>query len=102
MSNGRARAALSEPSMQSRIRHLEHLVQVLKSQRRDTTDTSTQDPQPTLRAKAEEDEDKIPCLRFRETVGNLINDLRYVDGANWETILEDVSTYYRDDNAQAC
>ncbi|KAH8890490.1 hypothetical protein GQ53DRAFT_177655 [Thozetella sp. PMI_491] len=88
----RTKGTLSEPSMQARIRHLEHLVQVLKSQRRDGAEPGPPSgPQPPDGGHSEDEDRQIVCKVLNETAGHIVDDLRYVDSANWEAILDDIT-----------
>ncbi|KAK0611451.1 hypothetical protein B0T14DRAFT_530400 [Immersiella caudata] len=79
----RAKPQISEPALQARLKHLEHLVQVLKSQRREP---------------AEDALDELPpeVIRSSTKAGLSVDDQRYVDAANWESILDDVTVLTRD------
>lgn len=72
--------------MQARLKHLEHLVHVLKSQKRDTTEGN---PVPTIQSKPSDDE-PLPGLCEKKLAGVITNDRRYFEAANWESILDDV------------
>ena len=87
------RQNLGDPSLQARLRHLEHLVQVLKSQRRDNPEAnSTANSNPLNPEPAEDDEPPLQCERLNETAGHMVDESRYVHSTNWEAILDDVRT----------
>ncbi len=78
--------------MQARPRHLERLVQVLKSQRRENSEAGS-NPGPgesTNGQDADDEEPPITCKKLSETAGYMVDDLRYVNSTNWEAILDDV------------
>ncbi|KAK1753729.1 fungal-specific transcription factor domain-containing protein [Echria macrotheca] len=81
----RSRPPLSDMALQNRLKHLEHLVQVLKSQRRDAPEVS-QDP------------DNLPpeFVRYTEKAALRPDDHTYVDSAHWESVLDDITTLTRD------
>ncbi|KAK4195438.1 hypothetical protein QBC40DRAFT_289059 [Triangularia verruculosa] len=86
----RSKPVANDSAVQARLRHLEHLVQVLKAQRRENipAETST-----GLGADGDDfQDDDLPRLsaRVRETAGMILSDLRYVDASHWESILSDV------------
>ena len=92
--SARSRQPVNESTLQARLRHLEHLVQMLKSQKRDV------DKAPDV----EEDSQDVPdandavpglvdeptCIQFKETAGPIVDDVRYLHGANWEGVLDEV------------
>ncbi|KAK3994371.1 fungal-specific transcription factor domain-containing protein [Cladorrhinum sp. PSN332] len=92
--NPRSRALPNEAAVQARLKHLEHLVHVLKAQKRDSSNTvaSYSNPPREGRPEDEFDDDEFPalCARVRETAGNIVGELRYVDQSHWETILNDL------------
>ncbi|KAK0713694.1 fungal-specific transcription factor domain-containing protein [Lasiosphaeria miniovina] len=105
---GLARAAASasprgikpatDSALQARLKHLEHIVQVLKSQRRWAGDTAL-----TVGSEGDQQDDDygegenqfLPrCLK--ETAGLVTEDQRYIDNANWEAILDHITTLTSD------
>lgn len=93
-SSARSKFLTNESAVQSRLKHLEHLVQVLKAQRRgnganEPSEAPVREPLPE-----EEFEDEVLLTlgqRVRETAGNIFGEMRYVDSSHWEAILSDVS-----------
>lgn len=71
--------------MHARLKHLEHLVQVLKSQKREAAEANT------ATASSPNDDEPLPSHCDRKLAGVLTDDKRYVEAANWESILDDVS-----------
>lgn len=105
VSGSAARAKiLHDAPLQSRLRHLEHLVQVLKAQRRDSisgTGNASKAIQPdeTSTAKNDsfgKDDAGAQCRRIPTTAGPIIDDIRYIDNANWEAILADLTELTND------
>jgi hypothetical protein len=72
---------MGEPALQARLKHLEHLVQVLKSQRREPVDEAR-----------EHEELPVEFILSTEKAGLRAEDRRYVDSTNWESIIDDVSS----------
>ncbi|KAK3936842.1 hypothetical protein QBC46DRAFT_268874 [Diplogelasinospora grovesii] len=93
-SNGqRPKASTSDATLQARLRHLEHLVQVLKSQRRDNPEPAPVSPV----GESQNAEHRITHgCNFNESAGHIVGDLRYVDAANWEAILDDIADLTND------
>lgn len=90
----RPRQSVNETTLQARLRHLEHLVQVLKSQKRDPdkipdVDEDSQDV-PDANEAVPGLVDEPTCIQFKETAGPIVDDVRYLHGANWEGLLEEV------------
>ncbi|KAK4209103.1 hypothetical protein QBC37DRAFT_59085 [Rhypophila decipiens] len=88
----RGKVPAGEPAMHSRLKHLEHLVQVLKSQKRDAAESSTvaaASPKP-------EDDERLPAHCDNKLAGVLTEDKRYVEAANWESILDDIVSLTND------
>lgn len=105
VSHPRARPpALNEATLQGRLRHLEHLVQVLKSQRKDSAAGPPREVVDARDVQAEESteaaqgplSDDFACKEFRETAGPIHEDQRYFHGANWEGILDDITKLTND------
>ncbi|KAJ9133395.1 Fungal specific transcription factor domain-containing protein [Pleurostoma richardsiae] len=92
----RPRQPTSESTLQARLKHLERLVQVLKSQRKDSSSRRGSEAQDVL---VDYDDEMEPgpnigneaCQQFKETAGPIVDDLRYISGANWEAILDDIT-----------
>lgn len=80
VSTSRAKGSPGDSALQARLRHLEHLVQVLKSQRRAPADGPL-------------DEDNLPVefVRYTEKAGLRAEDQRYLHADNWESIVDEVS-----------
>jgi hypothetical protein len=107
-SSGAARSnrTLNDAPLQSRLRHLEHLVQILKAQRRDGTTVPTDPskdgsgpPGETSNAPSDglvDDNGGATCVRVNTTAGPIVEDLRYLDSANWEAILDQLSLLTND------
>ena len=75
----RPKPQLSEQALQTRLKHLERLIQVLRSQRRDHEED------------AQVSEDHPPeIVEMAEKAGLRPGDQRYLDGASWESIMEEV------------
>lgn len=78
----RPRPPHGDSALQARLKHLEHLVQVLRSQQRRTgPDDKAPDP------------DDLPreVVALAEKAGLRPGDQRYLDGANWESIMEEIT-----------
>ncbi|KAK4465034.1 fungal-specific transcription factor domain-containing protein [Cladorrhinum samala] len=91
--NTRSKQLPNESAIQSRLKHLEHLVQVLKAQRRGNGASKASDVPVTEPLPEEESEDEVlPTLgqRVRETAENIFGEMRYVDSSHWEAILSDL------------
>ncbi|KAK3314193.1 fungal-specific transcription factor domain-containing protein [Apodospora peruviana] len=88
----RAKGPTSESAMQARLKHLEHLVQVLKSQKRDNADAAG------AREGLTADDEPLPppCKDIGKTAGFMVDAVRYVDGTNWESILDDITILTKD------
>lgn len=96
----RHRPPANDLTLQGRLRHLEHLVSVLKSQKReaggDTQAGSGDGPlhpadDPNLPPRPSTSDPRYSTAV--DTAGSLVGNSRYVDSANWEAILEDVGTH---------
>ncbi|KAK3367621.1 hypothetical protein B0H63DRAFT_529337 [Podospora didyma] len=91
-------------ALQARLKHLEHIIQVLKTQRRDTTDATTGQRLPASSAQdgllehgqAQQEETQDDRERAASAAGLMIEDLKYVDKVHWEAILEDISVLTND------
>ncbi|KAK0750568.1 fungal-specific transcription factor domain-containing protein [Schizothecium vesticola] len=70
-----------DSALQARLKHLEHLVHVLRSQQRRTGPDKPPDP------------DDLPreVVELAEKAGLRPGDQRYLDGANWESIMEEIT-----------
>ncbi|KAK4223087.1 hypothetical protein QBC38DRAFT_447697 [Podospora fimiseda] len=92
--NPRSRQLPTDAAVQARLKHLEHLVHVLKAQRRDNSNTAASSSNQPRDGQQEDDfeNDELPqlCASARETAGNIVGELRYVDQSHWETILSDL------------
>ena len=87
-------------SGQERLRHLEHLVAVMRRQLAERGVNSEDSPTPSKPPTAAKPpaDPKIPetpgdlsGVTVPTPAGSLVGDLRFVDAANWEAILDDVS-----------
>ena len=91
----RIRSLAGDPdALQARLRHLEHLVLVLKSQRRSLTghESAAHLTQGNVCPRDDPEHDPLlVCPVVRNPAGVIGQDLRYVDSANWEAVLDDVS-----------
>ncbi|KAK5659355.1 hypothetical protein OQA88_1448 [Cercophora sp. LCS_1] len=83
--NARAKANTSDSALQARLRHLEHLVQVLKSQHRAPGHGSL-------------GEDNLPIefVRYTEKAGLRSEDQRYLHADDWESIVDEITILTRD------
>ncbi|KAK4164648.1 putative fungal-specific transcription factor [Cladorrhinum sp. PSN259] len=93
--NSRSKTLPNEAAVQARLKHLEHLVHVLKAQKRDNNANGTPSSANTPRERRPEEEfedEVLPTFgdRVKETAGNIFGELRYVDQSHWETILSDL------------
>ncbi|KAK4653421.1 hypothetical protein QC762_507140 [Podospora pseudocomata] len=87
----RSKPAANDSAVHARLRHLEHLVQVLKAQRREAVPVeSTAGVAADFGDDFQEDDLPRISARVRETAGMILSDLRYVDASHWESILSDV------------
>lgn len=105
----RAQAAISQrggrsPPMdsngQERLRYLEHLVTVLRRQLAERGGSSEDSSASSAKAagakpptdtKLPETPGDLSGVKITTPAGNLVGDLRFVDAANWEAILDDVT-----------
>lgn len=85
---------------QERLRYLEHLVTVLRRQLAErggsSEDSSASSAKvagakPPTDTKLPETPGDLSGVKITTPAGNLVGDLRFVDAANWEAILDDVS-----------
>ena len=87
----RPKPTANESTLQARLRHLEHLVQVLKAQRKDV-EGENRDPDDAIEAVPGL-VDESTCIEFKETAGPIVDDERYLHGANWEGVLDEVRSH---------
>ncbi|KAK3319869.1 fungal-specific transcription factor domain-containing protein [Cercophora scortea] len=95
----------SDTNMQARLKHLERLVQVLKSQRRENHEVPYVEPASSLSildsqgqsiAELKATDYESRCTELKKTHGVLVGDYRYVDAANWEAILDEITKLTND------
>ncbi|KAK0736649.1 hypothetical protein B0T21DRAFT_367308 [Apiosordaria backusii] len=86
----RSKPTANESAVQARLRHLEHLVQVLKAQRRENAPAESSANIGTDGDDFHDDDLPRISARVREIAGMILSDLRYVDASHWESILSDV------------
>ncbi|KAK0649330.1 fungal-specific transcription factor domain-containing protein [Cercophora newfieldiana] len=79
----RAKPQVKDSAFQARLKHLEHLVHVLKSQRREPLEDASDELPPDI-------------VRSSAKAGLSADDKRYVDATNWESILDDITVLTRD------
>lgn len=96
----------------ARLRHLEHMVQVLKAQVRreesggadvpassstDTTGVSPMPPSPSVRSISQETQSNAASTTdhpaAKGTVGAMADQTRYVEVIHWEAVLDEVGTH---------
>ncbi len=87
---------LNELSLQARVRHLEHVVHVLKAEHKTKQATVAEPPssssQPASGEGVDEELVAVDRRRFTETAGPIVQGSRYISSTNWEAILDDVSS----------
>ncbi|KAB5513167.1 fungal-specific transcription factor domain-containing protein [Coniochaeta sp. 2T2.1] len=87
----------SATPLQSRVRHLERLAQVLKAQRNNSKDGGQAEGTRTARSDGLVDDlAGCTCPRVATTAGPIVDDLRYLNSANWEAIIDDLATLTND------
>ncbi|KAK0724148.1 fungal-specific transcription factor domain-containing protein [Lasiosphaeris hirsuta] len=99
----RAKAPLGESALIARLKHLEHIVLVLKSQRRESVDSPSnsgsalgRSPNPAADPKHDKPEQFPQDWLLYGKKATLTADQRYVDSATWESVLDDITTLTRD------
>lgn len=86
---------LNELSLQARVRHLEHVVHVLKAEHKSKQTTVAEPPSSSQPGSGEGVDEELVAVdhkRFTETAGPIVQGSRYISSTNWEAILDDVSS----------
>ncbi|KAB5533447.1 fungal-specific transcription factor domain-containing protein [Coniochaeta sp. 2T2.1] len=87
----------SAAPLQARVHHLERLVQVLKAQQKDSKDDGQAEGKRNLWSDGLVDDlAGCTCPRMATTAGPIVDDLRYLNSANWEAIIDDLATLTND------
>ncbi|KAK0610651.1 hypothetical protein B0T17DRAFT_500453 [Bombardia bombarda] len=87
----RPRPSANDATLQGRLKHLERLVHVLKAQQK-----TIPNPNPDAEPEEIHDFNLKPGLCVTRIAGSIINDQKYVNSANWESILEDITKLTKD------